>query len=198
MFFKRIYCPFCGDEIKNNKACRYCCSILKQLINKKVSKTKDCSYFTAPFIYNDIVREAILDFKFEKKKEFSKNFCYFMLGCKIDFFDIMVCVPTYEKKFNSSKELAKVLSKKLKMKFYKDAVIKTKRTKNQHNCTIKERLTNLKGSFKADQTIVKGKKVLICDDIITTASTIQEISDALKKAGALHVGAIAFAMSDRF
>ena len=198
MFFRRKYCPFCGDEIKNNKVCRYCCNILKQLINKKVKKTKDCCYLTAPFIYKDIVREAILDFKFEKKKEFCKNFCYFMLGCKIDSFDIMVCVPTYEKKFNSSKELAKVLSKKLKIKFYKDAVIKTKKTKNQHNCAIKERLINLKGAFKANQKLVDGKRVLICDDIITTASTIQEISNALKKAGASYVGAIAFAISDIF
>ncbi len=198
MFFRRKYCPFCGDEIENNKVCKYCCNILKQLVNKKVGKTKDCCYFTAPFIYKDIVREAILNFKFEKKKEFCKNFCYFMLGCKIDSFDIMVCVPTYEKKFNSSKELAKVLSKKLKIKFYEDALTKTKKTKNQHNCKIKERLTNLKGAFKADKSVVKNKKILICDDIITTASTIQEISAALKEAGALYVGAIAFSMSDRF
>ena len=198
MFFKRIYCPYCGDEIKKNTACKFCCSILKSLINKKVGKTKDCSYFTAPFLYKDIVREAILDFKFNKKREFCKSFCHFITIHKTNFFDLIVCVPTFEKKFNSSKELCKVLSKKFKIKFYKNAVIKIKKTKNQHNCEIKERLINLKDSFKADPKIVKNKKILICDDIITTAATIQEISKVLKEAGAKHIEAISFAISDKF
>ena len=198
MFFKRIYCPYCGDEIKKNTACKFCCNILKNLVNKKVCRTKDCSYFTAPFLYKDIVREAILDFKFNKKKEFCKSFCHFMQIRKANSFDLMVCVPTFDKKFNSSKELSKVLSKKFKIKFCKNAVIKIRRTKNQHNCEIKERLINLKGSFKSDPKIVKNKKILICDDIITTASTIQEISKVLIDAGAKYVGAISFAISDNF
>ena len=192
---KKYICPYCETEIEGKIACGFCCKILKHLINLKNEEIKHCSYIAAPFIYKSIIRDAILKFKFEKRKEFCKSFCHFMIFDRIKLFDLLVCVPTFEKEFNSSKELSKVLSKKIKIHFCENAVIKIRKTKHQHNCSLKERLTNLKGAFKADENKVCGKHILICDDIITTKSTIKEIAFSLKKAGAKSVGAVSFAIS---
>ena len=198
MFFKiKNICPYCEEKIKGNVACSYCSKVLKTLINKHIGKTKDCNFFTAPFIYKNIVRDAILNFKFKQNISFCSSFCSFMATSITNNFDILVCVPTFDEKFNPSKEIAKKLKKKLKIKFCKDAVVKTKKTKNQHNCKLSQRLVNLKNAFKADNKKLKDKKVLICDDVITTSSTIQEISYACKQAGAKYVGAIAFAISEQ-
>ena len=195
-FIKKNICPYCESEISSKFACGFCCKILKNLINRYNTKTENCFYITAPFIYKSIIRDAILKFKFEKRKEFCKSFCHFMALCDVSFFDVMVCVPTYDETFNSSKELCYLLSKKIKLKFLKDAVFKIKKTKHQHDCSLKERQTNLRKAFKADKKKISGKTVLICDDIITTKSTVKEMALCLKEAGAKKVGAISFAISE--
>ncbi len=121
-----------------------------------------------------------------------------MAACIKTSFDVLVCVPTFEKEFNASKEIANTLRKKLKIKFQKNAIIKIKKTKTQHSCNFNERLQNLNNAFKANEKKLSGKKILICDDIITTGSTIEEMSAACKKAGAVFVGAIAVAISEKF
>lgn len=198
MFFKNNnICPYCEEIINGNVACSNCSKVLKMLINKHIGKTKDCNFFTAAFLYKDIVRDAILNFKFKQNTSFCYSFCSFMATSITNNFDILVCVPTFDEKFNPSKEIAKKLKKKLKIKFCKDAVVKIKKTKHQHNCKLSERVINLKNAFRADNKKLKNKTVLICDDVITTSSTIQEMSYACKQAGAKYVCAIAFAISEK-
>ena len=198
--FKLKSCPYCAEETSNSYACHECFKELKTLCNFKIGKTKDCFFLTAPFIYKDLVRDAILDFKFNEKIYFCKSFAAFMAACKLPKFDVLVAVPTYEKKRNSSKEIAIHLKKHIKIKFIKKAVIKIKKTKAQHNCDYFNRLTNLKGAFKINEKKAKllvGKNILICDDIITTSTTVQEMANVLNKAGANKVGAVSFAVSEK-
>ncbi len=189
-------CPYCYEKTSNYVSCERCANQLKNLVNVKSGSTKDCYSFTAPFIYKDIVRDAILTFKFEKKIEYCKSFCYFIKACNTYLADILVYVPNNDGKFNSSKEIAKILKRKLKIKLQNNAITKVKKTKCQHNCNFKERYINLNGAFIANEKKVRGKTILICDDIITTASTMQEMASALKKSGALKVFGIAFAISE--
>ncbi len=197
MFLKRYnICPYCEAQMKGEIACLQCCKRLKLIINNKTGVTKDCSYFVSPFIYKDFIRDAILNFKFKRNTQFCVSFAHFMSLCKIDSFDVLVCVPTFEADFNPSFEIAKVLKKKINIKFEPDSVQKMRKTKDQHSCGFKERLTNLKKAFVADPVKLEGKRVLICDDVITTTTTIQEVSSACKKAKASFVGAVVFAVSE--
>lgn len=65
---------------------------------------------------------------------------------------------------------------------------RTKYTKAQTNLNAKQRHKNISSAFtvKGD---VKGKVIAIVDDVITTGTTINEVSDCLKAAGAKHVSA---------
>ena len=58
-------------------------------------------------------------------------------------------------------------------------------TKNQAGLNFEERSKNLSGSFAVtDKKLVKNKKILLVDDVLTTGATANEIARILAKAGA--------------
>lgn len=199
MFEDNVYfCPYCNVKTNNNICCELCTNDLKNFVNTNVGKTEYCDSFTAPFLYDDIIREAMLNFKFNNKKNYCESFCYFMKECDICYCDIVVCVPSFRNKnrYNTADLLAKRMAKFLNVKYERRAIKKVKETKLQHECDFKNRLLNLNDSFIANEKLISGKDILICDDIITSGSTIDEVAKACKKAGAKNVYAVAFAVSN--
>ena len=74
------------------------------------------------------------------------------------------------------------------------ALIKCKATKSQKSLGAAERRINLKGAYGlAPQVNVKGKTLLLIDDLCTTGSTLSEAARVLKEAGASSVIAASFA-----
>ena len=68
------------------------------------------------------------------------------------------------------------------------ALIKSTDTQKQHTLKAKERLTNIKGSISLNENFsVKGKTILLCDDIKTTGATLRECTEVLLGHGAKDV-----------
>ncbi|MCC7356170.1 MAG: ComF family protein [Candidatus Doudnabacteria bacterium] len=68
------------------------------------------------------------------------------------------------------------------------ALIRNKNTKTQKDLNKKDRLENMKGSFEVSaKANLKGKHVLLIDDVLTTGSTLLEATKALKEAGVTSV-----------
>ena len=67
-------------------------------------------------------------------------------------------------------------------------LIRDKYTKAQTNLNAKQRRKNINSAFTVTGN-VKGKVVAVIDDVITTGTTINEVSSCLKAAGAKHVSA---------
>jgi predicted amidophosphoribosyltransferase len=73
---------------------------------------------------------------------------------------------------------------------------KVKVTKPQARLTREQRKTNLRGSFGvADHEIIKGKSILLLDDVSTTQSTIGEAARTLKKAKVERVECLVLALT---
>ncbi len=71
---------------------------------------------------------------------------------------------------------------------------KCKRTKSQKTLNATERSVNVSGAFRVKSDIeIKGKKLLLIDDLCTTGNTLSEAARILKEAGAGEVIAAAFA-----
>jgi competence protein ComFC len=70
-------------------------------------------------------------------------------------------------------------------------------TKAQSTLGSRRRIENIKDCFYVvDPAKVKGRIVIIADDVVTTGSTLNELAKELKKAGAKKVIGIAAATSD--
>ena len=101
--------------------------------------------------------------------------------------------------FNQSSELARSFCKFSGQEYRPDMLHRIRHTATQMGLSRKARLKNLKGAFavpedKKDE--IKGKKVLLIDDVFTTGSTIEASSMALKRSGVEYIAGLTLARVD--
>jgi predicted amidophosphoribosyltransferase len=73
---------------------------------------------------------------------------------------------------------------------------RVKRTRSQVGLTRAQRGDNLQGAFRVpveQRTALKGRRVLLVDDVLTTGATANAASRALLRGGASAVDVLAFA-----
>ncbi len=196
-------CRLCAKVISINKTLCDNCNTDKIRVPETFFSSRSYSsrYFdkhTSPFYYDSPVRDGIHNLKYKGFKRCSEFFAQEMANViERDFSDeepdFITCVPMSkrrrrEKDYNQCEYLIKHISKAFGYKPTPKLLMKIKDTPTQVNLKYKERITNLKGAFEANPKYnIKGKTVLLCDDVMTTGSTLNECSKALKKAGAKRV-----------
>jgi len=103
----------------------------------------------------------------------------------LDEIDMIIPTPADKERFkkrgyNQAYLIAKGFSDVSNIEIRDDIIIKEKSTKDQIGLKEKERKANLKGAFKViNKDIIKSKTLLIVDDVLTTSSTINELSKTL-------------------
>ncbi len=104
--------------------------------------------------------------------------------------DFILPVPLHklkkaERGYNQSYWLARGIASVLQIKIVQKAVKRAKYTESQTTFNKNERSENISGAFivKKDEKI-RGAKIIIIDDVVTTGSTALELAVNLKKAGA--------------
>lgn len=115
-------------------------------------------------------------------------------------FDYLVPVPSTKKKerrrgYNQAKLMAQYTAEELRKPAI-DALIKLHDTKSARLSTGIERRFIQQGVFAVNEEYIgkiKGKNILLVDDVITTGSTADECARTLKEAGANWVGILCFA-----
>jgi len=116
--------------------------------------------------------------------------------------DIILPIPSHIKKgkrrgFNHADKLARQLSLLSGIPSISNGLIKIKNTESQVETSSKEeRIKNVKDSFEMNSAFaqnLKGKNILLIDDVITTGSTISECAKTLREGGAKEVWALAIA-----
>ncbi|MCR5279998.1 MAG: ComF family protein [Lachnospiraceae bacterium] len=106
--------------------------------------------------------------------------------------DALVPVPLHKKRlikrgYNQAKLLAEEISRHTGIPVYADLVARIKNTVPQKTFDRKHRVNNLKNAFIVRENVVKLDTVIIVDDIFTTGSTIDSLSEALTAAGVKRV-----------
>lgn len=118
-----------------------------------------------------------------------------MIALKADF---LIPTPLHisdlrRRGFNQARILSDTLSEGLKVPSRPKLISKPIRTKHQTGLNAEERLYNLAGAFYTESSELKGARVLLVDDVVTTGSTIGEVGLELERAGAKIIGAISLA-----
>jgi len=117
-------------------------------------------------------------------------------------FDWIVPVPMHwrrrlQRGFNHAEVLATELARRTGIPAER-GLKRNRRTAPQAQLTGAARRRNLAGAFRvADRFEVKGKRILLVDDVFTTGSTANACASALKRAGAAHVSVLTVARADR-
>jgi ComF family protein len=95
--------------------------------------------------------------------------------------------------FNQSEMIAKGLANATGLKLSSKALMRDRNTAPQQKLSREERTKNLHDAFWADHSIVKGKTIILIDDVCTTGATLIECAYALRNAGATNVLALTLA-----
>ncbi len=158
-------------------------------------------YFTAAasvFLYDTGVENAVCQLKFHDRVSYAKPLAGYLHQKLIqtefaDRIDLILPAPMTKKDiadrgYNQSILLAKELSGLSRIPMNDTALIKIKQTKKQHNLNAAERRRNLLDAFwVAEPATVCGRTILLCDDVYTTGSTLNECARTLMKSGAQEV-----------
>jgi len=89
---------------------------------------------------------------------------------------------------NSPELLARCLGEKLGIPVRRRLLVRSKKTLPQSGLSPKQRFRNVRGAFRVRPTdLLKGARILLVDDVLTTGATGSEIARMLKKAGASMV-----------
>ncbi|MEW6569560.1 MAG: ComF family protein [Nitrospirota bacterium] len=142
-------------------------------------------------LYEGSLAEAINQLKFGGIRRLSRYLGDLLLSMDLPEMDAIVPVPLNVKKlrkrgFNQSLLIARRIAKKKEIALLMDVLSKKKETQPQTDLPAKERLVNLKGAFEIRGN-VRGLKLFLVDDVMTTGTTVRECSMQLMRAGAKEV-----------
>jgi ComF family protein len=92
--------------------------------------------------------------------------------------------------FNQAESIGRALAAHWRMPVEPRALSKLRRTPPQSELDRAQRLRNLDGAFLADVALVRGRRILLVDDLVTTGATAHACAHALRVAGAGEVDVI--------
>jgi ComF family protein len=103
----------------------------------------------------------------------------------------------FSRGYNQAAVIARYLSRKC-CKPVAVPLSRIRRTETQtHFTSRRKRFKNLKDAFKLiDPKFVRGKRVLVIDDVMTTGATLQTVARALKPAEPESMSALILAVAD--
>lgn len=189
--FKRNLPPFCrscGRQLKKINFTQHICS---SCVRKKLNFDRAFS----PCVYEGAVKELIHQFKYKGKDYLGNTLGGLMVefikeyNLPMDYIDFIVPMPLHktrlrEREFNQAEILASYIAHEFKKNLLVKNLIRHRPTKTQTELEEKERFLNVKGSFLLkDGECLKGKNILLIDDVLTTAATSSEAAHTLKDAG---------------
>jgi ComF family protein len=115
--------------------------------------------------------------------------------------DVVIPVPLApnryrERGFNQARELARPLCASMGLSLRSDLVVRQRETREQAGLDRKERRKNTRDAFALVKPL-HARHVAIVDDVVTTGSTVNELSKALRRAGAEWIEVWAVARAER-
>ncbi|MEJ2610961.1 MAG: ComF family protein [Candidatus Thiodiazotropha sp.] len=199
--FQTRFCPSCYDTLPFNRhACPRCALPLPDSAQPGsqcgacLPKQLPYDTSTTALRYEPPLSRLISDLKFHQKLHLTKPLAELLIhrmGKLSEPPDFILPVPLHpqrlrERGFNQAQELARVLAKHYAIPLNWRVVKRTRHTQAQSDLSESARHRNLRHAFRVCGS-VKGARLAILDDVITTGSTVTELSKTLKKAGAKHI-----------
>ncbi len=205
-----LKCIFCGNDIPDFETQPYCHDCEKEHVLNDGHRCKFCDMplhtehnvcdycqngkhkfdkAFSPFVYNNMVRKAILKFKDDNGKylikTFTKYICEKIKEANITI-DCIIPIPSHKKTikqrgYNQANLLAQSIGKKINAIVDNGNITKEIYTKPQKTLSFQERQKNIYSSLKIkDPKKYEGQNILIVDDVLTTCATVNAVCSLIR------------------
>lgn len=107
----------------------------------------------------------------------------------------LAAVKARARGFNQAERLARAVARHWRLPVWDDVLVRTRATPSQTRLTPGERLANVHGAFLAhagSAERLRGRHVIIVDDVLTTGATLNACASALFAAGARTLSYLTF------
>ncbi len=189
--------------------CRTCAAILPQTMTQCGACLRQPPPLAAVFAavdYDYPWAQMVRDFKFHADIAWARSFARMMRSTPwvdpaLEAADWIVPMPLsqqrlLERGFNQSAVLAGALEIGRDRKVRHDLLVRIRDTAAQSSLPRRDRHANVAQAFAVHPdwfTTLRGKKVVVVDDVMTTGASLQAAARALTQAGAGHIVALVFA-----
>lgn len=189
-------CYFCGRSNESVKMCSKCFDELDFFavgVNRRVMKA---NVYCAG-VYSKNLQKLIRGLKYHRQKDLAYYCAKFMyqywqrLELEGDFQIVPVPIFPKRKKQRKYNHMDLVAIEFAKMSGYEvnfELIKRIKDTKPQYKLKKVQRMENLSNAFEVvPEKLIKGKKILIIDDICTTGSTFEEMIKEFNNVGVYDI-----------
>ena len=210
-FYNFVFPPVCANCRKVGKTlCDDChaklawleepiCSLCGQVLTRVAPYCHDCqkrplplTQIRAAFLFVDPIPKLIHQLKYENSFALAEPLGTYMAQAWAKWhtdIDLIIPIPLHAQRqkkrgYNQSALLAKVFSHQVRLPYNQDVLTRIRNTRPQVGLSSRARLQNLDGAFAVDKEVVRGKRVLLIDDVCTTGATLVAASKVLLAAEA--------------
>lgn len=200
-------CVFCGTLLDGGteEICPACKATLPWLTGSEaVQSGTEFSLCAAPLRYQDQVRASIHRYKFEGCFSYAETYGALVAQCVASHlagqYDLIAWAPLSPKRkrergYDQAFLLARAAARHLGEADPVPVLRKIRHTAAQSGLSeAGDRRANIAGAYEAaDPALIRGKRILLVDDVVTTGSTFAACASALRAAGASGVVCAALA-----
>ncbi|MBR5355215.1 MAG: ComF family protein [Alphaproteobacteria bacterium] len=160
----------------------------------------DLDFIRSACVYDDVSKNIMLPFKHVSQLKYQTLMSKAMINCLRDLdldVDVVLPVPLaykrlFKRGYNQATLLARPIAKYFNAILDVDSVSRKYRQNMGHK-SAKQRRENVRGVFTIkNKDNIRGKKILIVDDVMTSGATLYELNRILRKSGASAVYAVSF------
>ncbi|MBS0534523.1 MAG: ComF family protein [Proteobacteria bacterium] len=154
--------------------------------------------------YDEVARSLVIAFKFGDRLDLAPMMGRWMARAGAELLteaDALVPVPLHwrrlwGRRFNQSAALCRVISEGAGVPVLYDTLRRIRPTPQQIGLSKTDRASNVQGAFRVPddrKADIKGRRVILVDDVLTSGATVDSCARSLLRAGAARVDVLVFA-----
>ncbi len=195
-FIEKPYCPVMGTPFSHDFGENFLCA-------EAIADPPPFHRLRSAVQHRGAAQRMAVSLKFYDRTDLAPWMARWMARAGRELLDeceVIVPVPLHrrrflQRRFNQSAELARALAATSAKPFAPQALVRFRATERQVGLGVKERRRNVDGAFRApeaEEIHLRGRRVLLVDDVYTTGATVRAATRALMRGGAKSVDVLTF------
>lgn len=196
-FLEKPWCPVMGTPFSHDMGEGF-------LSAEAIANPPPFGRARAAVVYSGVARQMVQSLKYNDETQLAPWMARWVARAGTELItdaDVVVPVPLHwrrflRRRFNQAAELARGVARLSNKPFEPLALSRVKVTRQQVGLGLVAREDNVRGAFRVlpeHDILVRGRRVLVIDDVYTTGATASAAARALKRAGAADVDVLTFA-----